>query len=220
MRPCWARTTAQTAGDNDRPGPQRRIGARAASHGAAGCALPGRRLADPPFLAHVRAAWVPPRRPTTPPPSPGGYADTPGYDSEGKALSIKRAFWGRATPHTVAFHLAWISFMVAFWSSFAPAALITSIKNDLKLTKAQIADANVAAVCGGVVARLFIGKFMDSWGPRYAFMLCLWATAPAVFAMSKVTSSSTSQSPSSKLHSEQIEGIKSLSIIDLKLFGA
>jgi len=78
--------------------------------------------------------------------------------------------------------------MVAFWSSFAPAALITSIKNDLKLTKAQIADANVAAVCGGVVARLFIGKFMDSWGPRYAFMLCLWATAPAVFAMSKVTS--------------------------------
>lgn len=77
--------------------------------------------------------------------------------------------------------------MVAFWSSFAPAALITSIKNDLKLTKGQIADANVAAVMGGVVARLFIGKFMDSWGPRWAFILCLWGTAPAVFGISKVS---------------------------------
>lgn len=78
--------------------------------------------------------------------------------------------------------------MVAFWSSFAPAALITSIKNDLKLTKGQIADANVAAVMGGVVARLFIGKFMDSWGPRWAFILCLWGTAPAVFAIAFVKS--------------------------------
>ena len=102
-------------------------------------------------------------------------------------MTIKSAFWGKPTPHLVAFHLSWLSFMVAFWSSFAPAALITSIKNDLKLSKGQIADANVAAVMGGVFARLFFGKFMDSWGPRYAFMLCLWGTAPAVFAISKVS---------------------------------
>ena len=116
----------------------------------------------------------------------GGFANTPGYDSEGKALSIKRAFWGKATPHTIAFHLAWFSFMIAFWSSFAPAALITSIKKDLNLTKGQIADSNVAAVLGGVVSRLFIGKFMDTFGPRYAFLLCLWGTAPVVFAISAV----------------------------------
>lgn len=76
--------------------------------------------------------------------------------------------------------------MVAFWSSFAPAALITSIKKDLNLSKGQIADSNVAAVLGGVVARLFIGKFMDTFGPRYAFLLCLWGTAPVVFAISAV----------------------------------
>ena len=76
--------------------------------------------------------------------------------------------------------------MVTFWSSFAPAALITSIKKDLNLTKGQIADSNVAAVLGGVVARLFIGKFMDTFGPRYAFLLCLWGTAPVVFAISAV----------------------------------
>lgn len=130
----------------------------------------------------------PTKNPTSslPFPVPGGFANTPGYDSEGKALSIKRAFWGKATPHTIAFHLAWFSFMVAFWSSFAPAALITSIKRDLNLSKGQIADSNVAAVLGGVVARLFIGKFMDTFGPRYAFLLCLWGTAPVVFAISAV----------------------------------
>lgn len=76
--------------------------------------------------------------------------------------------------------------MIAFWSSFAPAALITSIKKDLNLTKGQIADSNVAAVLGGVVSRLFIGKFMDTFGPRNAFLLCLWGTAPVVVAMSFV----------------------------------
>jgi hypothetical protein len=76
--------------------------------------------------------------------------------------------------------------MIAFWSSFAPAALITSIKKDLNLTKGQIADSNVAAVLGGVVSRLFIGKFMDTFGPRLSFLLCLWGTAPIVFAMSFV----------------------------------
>ena len=76
--------------------------------------------------------------------------------------------------------------MVTFWSSFAPAALITSIKKDLNLSKGQIADSNVAAVLGGVVSRLFIGKFMDTFGPRYAFLLCLWGTAPVVYAIAAV----------------------------------
>lgn len=111
-----------------------------------------------------------------------------GYDSEGKALSIRKAFWGKPTPHLVAFHLAWFSFMVAFLSSFAPAALITTIKDDLKLSKAQIANSNVAAVMGGVAARLFIGKFMDTYGPRHAFLICLWGTVPFIFGISAVKS--------------------------------
>ena len=44
------------------------------------------------------------RGPLPPPFRPGGYANRPGYDSEGKALSIRQAFWG-LTPHSVAFHL-------------------------------------------------------------------------------------------------------------------
>ena len=118
----------------------------------------------------------------------GGFANTPGYDSEGKSLSIKRAFWGKATPHTVAFHLAWFGFMCAFVSSFAPAALITTIKDDLKLSKAQIANSNVAAVMGGVAARLFIGKFMDTAGPRKAFLLCLFGTTPFIVGITFVKS--------------------------------
>lgn len=38
-------------------------------------------------------------------PHSGGYAGRPGYDSEGKAMSIRNAFWGKPTPHMVAFHL-------------------------------------------------------------------------------------------------------------------
>ena len=55
-------------------------------------------------------------------------------------------------------------------------------------SKAQIANSNVAAVMGGVVARLFIGKFMDSAGPRAAFLLCLWGTVPFIIGISFVKS--------------------------------
>ena len=46
-------------------------------------------------------------------PHPGGYANKPGLDSEGKALSIKQAFWGY-TPHATAFHLAYVFFLLLF----------------------------------------------------------------------------------------------------------
>jgi MFS family permease len=54
--------------------------------------------------------------------------------------------------------------------------------------QAQIANSNVAAVMGGVAARLFIGKFMDSAGPRMAFLLCLWGTVPFIIGISFVKS--------------------------------
>lgn len=41
---------------------------------------------------------------------------------------------------------------------------------------------------GGVAARLFIGKFMDSAGPRMAFLLCLWGTVPFIIGISFVKS--------------------------------
>jgi hypothetical protein len=41
---------------------------------------------------------------------------------------------------------------------------------------------------GGVVARLFIGKFMDTAGPRAAFLLCLWGTVPFIIGISFVKS--------------------------------
>lgn len=54
--------------------------------------------------------------------------------------------------------------------------------------QAQIANSTVAAVMGGVTARLFIGKFMDSAGPRKAFLLCLWGTAPFLLGIQHVRS--------------------------------
>ena len=78
--------------------------------------------------------------------------------------------------------------MCAFVSAFAPAALISTIKDDLGLTKAQIANSNVAAVMGGVASRLFIGKYMDMAGPRKAFLLCLWGTVPFIVGITFVKS--------------------------------
>lgn len=57
-------------------------------------------------VGHPHQLFV--RVPTYTPPlffHPGGFAGRPGYDSEGKALSIRSAFWGKPTPHMVAFHL-------------------------------------------------------------------------------------------------------------------
>jgi hypothetical protein len=58
----------------------------------------------PPSLSLLSFFPPPPSLPST----AGGYANKPGYDSEGKALSIKQAFWGY-TPHATAFHLACVS---------------------------------------------------------------------------------------------------------------
>ena len=48
-------------------------------------------------------------------------------------------------------------------------------------------NAGVAAVCGAIAARIFMGSFLDIVGPRYGTSCTMLLTAPAVFCMALVT---------------------------------
>ncbi len=87
-----------------------------------------------------------------------------GADTENKATRIK--IWGFGRPHMRAFHLSWMAFFTTFVSTFGPAALITIIRDDVNMTKTDIGNANIAAVCGAVLGRVAMGNFVDTYGKQ------------------------------------------------------
>jgi len=75
------------------------------------------------------------------------------------------------------FHLAWMAFFVCFFAWFAVAPLMPIIRNDLGLSKDQVANINIAAVAVTILVRLIIGPLCDRYGPRrtYSWLLALGA---------------------------------------------
>nr|CAD60538.1 NRT2;3 protein [Chlamydomonas reinhardtii] len=124
-----------------------------------------------------------------PPVNPSGRKYPYELDSEGKAKSIP--VWRFTNPHMGAFHLSWFAFFISFLATFAPASLLPIIRDDLFLTKAQLGNAGVAAVCGAIAARVLMGVFVDIVGPRYGTAATMLMTAPAVFCMALVTDFAT-----------------------------
>jgi NNP family nitrate/nitrite transporter-like MFS transporter len=76
-----------------------------------------------------------------------------------------------------AFHVTWAAFFVCFFAWFAVAPLMPVIRADLGLSKDQIANINIAAVCGTILVRLLIGPLCDRFGARltYTWLLALGA---------------------------------------------
>jgi NNP family nitrate/nitrite transporter-like MFS transporter len=76
-----------------------------------------------------------------------------------------------------AFHLTWMAFFVCFFAWFAVAPLMPVIRDDLHLTKDQIANINIAAVFVTIFVRLLIGPMCDRYGARrtYTWLLALGA---------------------------------------------
>lgn len=84
--------------------------------------------------------------------------------------------------------LSWLAFFAAFVSTFAPAALLPVIRDNLDLTKTDLGNAGVAAVVGAIAARVAMGNFVDIYGPRFGISLCIGLTAPAVYCIALCTS--------------------------------
>ena len=72
------------------------------------------------------------------------------------------------------FHLSWLGFFVSFLSWFAfPPLLAHSIKKDLNMTSADVANNNIAGLCATMLGRVILGPVCDRIGPRYAMALVL-----------------------------------------------
>lgn len=76
-------------------------------------------------------------------------------------------------PHMRTFHLSWISFFLCFFGWFGVAPLMAVIREELNLTQSQIGNTIIASVAITVIARVFIGRFCDKYGPRLTYSVLL-----------------------------------------------
>ncbi|KAI4112412.1 MAG: hypothetical protein LQ345_006436 [Seirophora villosa] len=68
------------------------------------------------------------------------------------------------------FLLSWWGFFVAFWSWYAfPPLLTETIKKDLNLSQAEIANSNILALAAALIVRLLAGSACDRFGARWTF---------------------------------------------------
>lgn len=96
-------------------------------------------------------------------------------DLHGKATRIRLLDF-RSAPMR-AFHLSWVAFFLSFvaWLGIAP--LMAVVRDDLKLTKAQVGNTVIASVAITIFARFLTGWLCDRFGPRrtYTALLLLGA---------------------------------------------
>jgi len=102
-------------------------------------------------------------------------------NSDGRATRI-RLFDFRTAPMR-AFHLSWIAFFLSFVAWFGIAPLMAIVRDDLKLTKAQIGNTVIASVAITIFARLLTGWLCDRFGPRRTYSALLWLGALPVMGI-------------------------------------
>lgn len=77
------------------------------------------------------------------------------------------------SPQMRAFHMSWFAFCLCFISWFGIAPLMTVVREELQLTKAQIGNTIIASVAVTIFARLLIGRLCDKFGPRLCYTALL-----------------------------------------------
>lgn len=102
-------------------------------------------------------------------------------DSDGRATRIR--FFAFRTAPMRAFHLSWIAFFLSFVAWFGIAPLMAVVRDDLKLTKAQIGNTVIASVAITIFARLLTGWLCDRFGPRRTYSALLWLGALPVMGI-------------------------------------
>ena len=90
-------------------------------------------------------------------------------------------------PHMRAFHIAWISFFMAFTLWFAVAPLLGEIQFSLKLTKIEVWNSIICSDAIAVLLRLIVSPLCVTYGPRLpmALFLCLSSIAVACTGLVK-----------------------------------
>ena len=94
-----------------------------------------------------------------------------GRDMEGKATRVNLLDFHSAPMR--AFHLSWFAFFLCFVAWFGIAPLMAVVRDDLKLTKAQIGNTIIASVAITILARLLAGWMCDRYGPRRTYTALL-----------------------------------------------
>ncbi|KAK4188557.1 putative nitrate transporter [Podospora australis] len=68
------------------------------------------------------------------------------------------------------FFFSWFGFMIAFWAWYTfPPLLTHTIKTDLHLTSAEVANSNIVSLCATLLVRVVAGPLCDQFGPRKVF---------------------------------------------------
>ncbi|KAI4261598.1 MAG: hypothetical protein L6R42_003206, partial [Xanthoria sp. 1 TBL-2021] len=82
------------------------------------------------------------------------------------------------------FLLSWWGFFVAFWSWYAfPPLLTETIKADLNLSQAEVANSNILALAAALIVRLVAGLACDRFGARWTFTgILLLGSIPTALA--------------------------------------
>ncbi|KAJ5204531.1 uncharacterized protein N7498_005410 [Penicillium cinerascens] len=82
------------------------------------------------------------------------------------------------------FFFSWLGFMVAFLSWYAfPPLLTVTIKKDLHMTQADVANSNIVALLATLLVRFIAGPLCDRFGPRLVFVgLLLCGAIPTAMA--------------------------------------
>ncbi|KAL8961377.1 MAG: hypothetical protein Q9183_005316, partial [Haloplaca sp. 2 TL-2023] len=89
------------------------------------------------------------------------------------------------------FLLSWWGFFVAFWSWYAfPPLLTETIKEDLNLSQAEVANSNILALAAALIVRLVAGLACDRYGARWTFAAILLLGAIPTALAGTVTSHS------------------------------
>ncbi|VTR49975.1 Probable nitrate transporter narT [Sphingobacterium thalpophilum] len=71
------------------------------------------------------------------------------------------------------FHITWITFFFCFFGWFGVAPLMPLVREQLGLSKNEIGNIIIASVSATIIARLFVGKMCDRFGPRITYTLLL-----------------------------------------------
>ncbi|CAN8256314.1 unnamed protein product [Cochlearia groenlandica] len=107
-------------------------------------------------------------------------------DSEGRATVFKP--FSLSSPHSRAFHLAWLSLFSCFFSTFSIPPLIPVISSDLRLSDSTVSAAAIASFAGSIFSRLAMGPLCDLIGPRISSAILSFLTAPAILSAAIVSS--------------------------------